>query len=142
GQGERMKRDFKPTHHTLTERYAFAITDTMAAQIVHAGDAIARQFMPSLMELTILPGEENDPINDYGHAPLKALVHRHGNRVLLKPTMACAVYCRFCFRREMVGPQGDTVTQSDIDAALDYIDTHTEISEVILTGGDPLILGP
>ncbi len=56
--------------------------------------------------------------------------------------MACAVYCRFCFRREMVGPQGDTVTQEHVDQALDYIESHDEITEVILTGGDPLMLSP
>ncbi len=92
--------------------------------------------------MNLLPQELLDPTGDYTHSPLKALVHRHKDRVLLKPTVACAVYCRFCFRREMVGPNGDTITQSDIDEALDYIVAHTEIKEVILTGGDPLMLSP
>ncbi len=128
----------------LTERYVIAVTPAMVDQIdIHdlANDPIAKQFVPDVRELIILPDEQGDPIGDYTHAPLKALVHRHSNRVLLKPTLACAVYCRFCFRREMVGPHGDTVTQKDVDEALDYIAQHSEITEVILTGGDPLVLG-
>ena len=129
---------------TLTERYSIAVTPEMAGLIGRNDpyDPIAAQFIPHINELNILPQEQVDPIGDYTHAPLKALVHRHADRVLLKPTAACAVYCRFCFRREMVGPNGDTITQSDIDQALDYIAAHTEIKEVIQTGGDPLMLAP
>lgn len=105
-------------------------------------DPIAAQFIPDPREEIILPQEVSDPVGDYTHAPLKALVHRHDNRVLLKATMVCAVYCRFCFRREMIGPNGDTITQSDLDEALEYIAAHPEITEVILTGGDPLVLSP
>lgn len=131
-----------PELETLSERYAIAITADMAALIEYDNDPIAKQFVPSAEELKILPQELQDPIGDYVHSPLKALVHRHANRVLLKPTHACEVYCRFCFRREMVGPEGDTITQSDVRDALDYIEQHREISEVILTGGDPLVLAP
>ena len=120
------------------------ITPDMARLIVPGAlnDPIALQFLPDERENVILPQELGDPTGDYAHAPLKALVHRHKNRVLLKATMVCAVYCRFCFRREMVGPDGDSITQSDVDQALDYIAEHPEINEVILTGGDPLILSP
>lgn len=120
------------------------ITPEMAALIVPgvSDDPIARQFVPDALENHVLPQELGDPTGDYTHAPLKALVHRHLNRVLLKPTMVCAVYCRFCFRREMVGPNGDSVTQSDVNQAIEYIEQHTEITEVILTGGDPLVLSP
>jgi lysine 2,3-aminomutase len=63
--------------------------------------------------------------------------------VLLKAVHVCPVYCRFCFRREMVGPQGEgTLTADELAAAIDYIRTHAEIWEVILTGGDPLVLSP
>ena len=129
----------------LTQRYAIAVTPTMLDQIDRTdplNDPVARQFIPHTDELLIRPEEDTDPIGDYVHTPLKALVHRHPDRVLLKPTLACAVYCRFCFRREMIGPHGDKVTHEDIEQALDYIAAHTEIKEVILTGGDPLILSP
>ena len=112
------------------------ITPEMAQLIVpgDAYDPVALQFIPSAHEDIILPQEMYDPIGDYAHAPLKALVHRHKDRVLLKPTNICAVYCRFCFRRDMVGPNGYAVTQKDVDDALDYIEAHKEISEVILNG--------
>lgn len=129
---------------TMTQRYAISITPEMDALMDrhNANDPIALQFVPDIRENTILPQELYDPIGDYAHSPSPALVHRYKNRVLLKPTHVCAVYCRFCFRREMVGPEGNSITQSDIDKALDYIEAHDEISEVILTGGDPLMLSP
>lgn len=128
----------------LAQRYTIAITPAMTALIdpEDVNDPIAAQFVPDMREMNLLPQELLDPTGDYVHAPLKVLVHRHKDRVLLKPTAACAVYCRFCFRREMVGPNGDTITQTDIDEALAYIAAHDEIKEVILTGGDPLMLAP
>ena len=62
--------------------------------------------------------------------------------MLLKLTPVCAVYCRFCFRREMIGPSANALMSEQLDAALDYIAAHPEIWEVILTGGDPLVLSP
>jgi lysine 2,3-aminomutase len=69
-------------------------------------------------------------------------VHRYPDRVLLKPLHVCAVYCRFCFRREMVGPGSESLDDSDMDSALQYIASRPEIWEVVVTGGDPLILSP
>ena len=70
-------------------------------------------------------------------------MHRYPDRVLLKLTHVCPVYCRFCFRREMVGPAGrGALSPQALDAALGYIRAQPEIWEVILTGGDPLILSP
>lgn len=131
----------------MTARYKTlpeGLTRDMANLIVadNENDPIARQFIASDSERIILPQEMNDPIGDYVHSSLKALVHRHKNRVLLKPTMVCAVYCRFCFRKDMIGPHGDTITQEDLDLAIAYIRNDSNISEVILTGGDPLILSP
>ena len=65
--------------------------------------AIARQFVPSLAENIILPNELHDPIGDDPHTPVKGIVHREPDRVLLKPVTICAAYCRFCFRREQLG---------------------------------------
>ena len=128
----------------VADRYTVAVTPAMAELIENHRegmiDPIAAQFIPTEAEMVTLPQEISDPIGDYHHSPLKALVHRHGNRVLLKPTLACAVYCRFCFRREMVGPNGDSISQKDVDDALAYIAENKQIHEVILTGGDPLVL--
>ncbi len=127
----------------VAARYAVAITPAMAELIdtSDAADPIARQFLPQAAELDVHPGELTDPIGDHVHSPVEGIVHRYPDRVLLKVTHACAVYCRFCFRREMVGPTGSAVlSPAAVDGALAYIADHSAIWEVILTGGDPLVL--
>ena len=129
----------------VAARYAVAVTGALAELIdpADAADPIARQFLPAEAELTTAPGESADPIGDDAHTPVPGVVHRYPDRVLLKVTHTCAVYCRFCFRREMVGP-GKTAALSpaELDAALAYIAADPAIWEVILTGGDPLMLSP
>jgi lysine 2,3-aminomutase len=84
-----------------------------------------------------------DPIGDDAYSPVKGIVHRYPDRVLLKPVHVCPVYCRFCFRREKVGADGDgNLSKAELAAALDYIRGNADIWEVILTGGDPLIMSP
>jgi lysine 2,3-aminomutase len=81
-----------------------------------------------------------DPTGDGAHEKLKGLIHRYPDRVLLKPTLTCLAYCRFCFRREKVGQGEANLTEAELDAAFGYIAAHPEIYEVILSGGDPLAL--
>lgn len=128
----------------VAARYAVAITPGVAALIdpADATDPIARQFVPDPRELVTAPEERADPIGDHTHAPIKGIVHRYPDRVLLKPLHVCPVYCRFCFRREDVGPGSDALSAAELDAALDYILSKSEIWEVILSGGDPLMLAP
>jgi lysine 2,3-aminomutase len=128
----------------VAARYAVAITPEMAALIDPAdpADPIARQFVPSGVELLTAPEERSDPIGDERLSPVKGIVHRYPDRVLLKPSHVCPVYCRFCFRREQVGPEGATLSAAELAAALDYIRARPQIWEVIVTGGDPLLLSP
>jgi lysine 2,3-aminomutase len=129
----------------VAARYAVAIPPALAALIEKGcvDDPIARQFMPHGDELVLAPGERADPIGDEAHAPVPGIVHRYPDRVLLKPVHVCPVYCRFCFRREMVGPgKSEALSPANLEAALRYIATHDEIWEVILTGGDPFMLSP
>lgn len=127
----------------VAARYAVAITPDMAALIEAPDDPIARQFLPDVRELDLAPEDLADPIGDEAHSPVKGIVHRYRDRVLLKLTHACAVYCRFCFRREAVGPGGaGGLDPAEREAAFAYIESHPEIWEVILTGGDPLVLSP
>ena len=129
----------------VAERYAIAISPAMAGLIdrTDPNDPIALQFVPQAAELTTTPEEREDPIGDLAHSPVEGIVHRYPDRVLLKAVHVCPVYCRFCFRREMVGPQGlGTLTPEALDNAFAYIADHPEIWEVILTGGDPLVLSP
>lgn len=134
-----------PALDRVARQYAVAITPPMAELIDAAdpADPIARQFVPSDAELEHRPEESADPIGDDGHSPVEGVVHRYADRVLLKANHACAVYCRFCFRREMVGPDGvRPLSGAQLDAAMAYIAGRTEIWEVIVTGGDPFILSP
>lgn len=128
----------------VAERYAIAAPRHMMGLIDRdaVDDPIAKQIIPTTAELVTTPDERPDPIGDHTYSPVKGLVHRYPDRVLLKVHSACAVYCRFCFRREMVGPGGDAMDESDITTAITYIKNHPEIWEVILTGGDPLVLSP
>ena len=126
---------------SVAARYAVAITPAMAARITAPEDAIARQFLPSRAELATHPEERVDPIGDHPHSPVKGLVHRYPDRVLVKLTHTCPVYCRFCFRREMVGPAGDgNLSEAELEAAFAYIAADPGIFEIIFTGGDPLML--
>ncbi len=129
----------------VAANYTIGITPAVAALIDkdNPDDPIARQFVPLVDELVTVPEEMADPIGDLSHSPVKGIVHRYPDRVLLKAVHVCPVYCRFCFRREMVGPQGlGTLTAAELDAAIAYIAAHSEVWEVILTGGDPLVLSP
>jgi lysine 2,3-aminomutase len=128
----------------VAARYAVAITPALAELIDTSDphDAIARQFVPDERELELHPDESPDPIGDDTHSPVEGVVHRYPDRVLLKVVNACGVYCRFCFRREMVGPGRGGLSRPALAAALDYIRATPEIWEVILTGGDPLVLSP
>jgi lysine 2,3-aminomutase len=129
----------------VAERYSIAMTPALADLVDPSDpdDPIARQFVPSVDELLTTPDEHADPIGDERHTPVRGIVNRYPDRVLLKLTHICPVYCRFCFRREMVGAaNGPGLSSSELEAALAYIESHSDIWEVILTGGDPLALSP
>lgn len=130
---------------TVAARYAVALTPHVAGLIDpdDPEDPIAAQFVPDIDELVTTPEEGPDPIGDSVHSPVPGIVHRYPDRVLLKLLHVCPVYCRFCFRREMVGPGDDAVLPSEaVERAFGYIADTPAIWEVILTGGDPLLLGP
>lgn len=128
----------------VAQRYSVAITPAMADLIDPSdpNDPIARQFIPDARELIETPGETADPIGDTTHSPVEGIVHRYPDRALLKIVHACPVYCRFCFRRETVGPGGEFLSGEKLDAAFDYIARTKALWEIILTGGDPFILSP
>ncbi len=137
-----------PTSHdplalrAVADRYAVAITPAMRALIERHDDPIGLQFLPDPAELTVAPHERADPIGDDALSPVKGVVHRYADRALLKPLLVCPVYCRFCFRREHVGPDGGLLTPAELDAAYRWFADHPAIREVILTGGDPFMLSP
>jgi lysine 2,3-aminomutase len=135
-------RDRLRSLEQVAARYAVSITPAVTDLIDPADqfDPIARQFVPDARELVVAPEESPDPIGDDAHSPVEGIVHRYPDRVLLKLVNVCAVYCRFCFRREMVGPGQGALSPAVLDCAIDYIRQNPRIWEVILTGGDPLVL--
>lgn len=134
--------DAVPGLEAVAARYATAITPAMAALINKAdpADPIGLQYIPDVAELITAPHELEDPTADAPFTPVKGVVHRYPDRALLKPLLACPVYCRFCFRREKVGPDGGVLTEAELQEAFAWFEGNTAIREVILTGGDPLML--
>ena len=126
----------------IEARYATAIPAAFRGLIDTPGDPIGLQVIPHPAEALTLPHEQADPTADGPFSPTPGLVHRYPDRVLIKPLLVCPLYCRFCFRREHVGPGGGLLTEAQLDAVLDYVRQRPAIREVILTGGDPLMLSP
>jgi len=129
---------------TVTDRFPMAITPQILKGIQQEGPGgpLAKQFLPDLKELMIDSDELSDPVGDEQYTVQKGVVHRYPDRCLLKPVSVCAVYCRFCFRRETLGGRKKGLTPTELEAAFQYISEHKEIWEVIITGGDPFILKP
>lgn len=128
----------------VARRYTVQTTPFLERLMDGAGpdDPLVRQFRPSAAELVTVPDELADPIGDDVRSPLPGLVHRYPDRVLLMPVKVCAAYCRFCFRRAVVGRGAAPLDEAQLAQALDYVRTHPEVWEVILSGGDPLLLSP
>jgi len=131
----------------VVKRFQVAVTPAMLGLMardesgaVAQGDALAAQFVPDPREAMVAPEELADPIGDEAHRPLPGLIHRYEDRVLIQPTHVCAVYCRFCFRRETVGPENGTLSEDQLQAIYEYVAARPQIFEVILSGGDPLVL--
>ncbi len=126
------------------ERYSIAVTPAVAALIDRddPADPDARQYLPDPAELLTAPHELEDPTADAPFTPVTGVVHRYPDRALLKPLLACPVYCRFCFRREAVGADGGVLGEAELEAALGWFARTPAVREAILTGGDPLMLSP
>ncbi|HUB63156.1 MAG TPA: lysine-2,3-aminomutase-like protein [Methylocella sp.] len=127
----------------IAAAYAIGITSAVAELIDPADqlDPIGRQFVPDVAELATQPNEMADPTGDRLFSPVEGIVHRYPDRALLKLLHICPVYCRFCFRRAVVGPNSPThLSPEALATAIGYIADHPAIWEVILTGGDPLTL--
>ncbi|GAA4500410.1 lysine-2,3-aminomutase-like protein [Gluconacetobacter tumulicola] len=134
--------DAAPALEDVARQYATAIPPAFAALIERPDDPIGLQVIPDAAELAVAAHERADPIADDALSPVPGIVHRYADRALLKPLLVCPLYCRFCFRREHVGPDGGVLDDAALARALDWLRDHPAIREVILTGGDPLMLSP
>jgi lysine 2,3-aminomutase len=123
----------------VVERYPMRINPYYLGLIKKKGDPIYRQCVPDRREIRQVNGLE-DPLNEEGNSPVPGLTHRYPDRVLFLVSSRCAMYCRFCNRKRKVG-QPSMVTKESIAEGLSYIRCHKEIRDVLLSGGDPFLLG-
>ncbi len=121
------------------DRFPMRITPYYLTLVEKAGDPIWLQCVPDRRELEN-DGQVSDPLNEEGLSPVQGLIHRYPDRVVFLVSSRCAVYCRFCMRKRRVGCSQSNMTDKDADAALDYIAGTPSIRDVILSGGDPLLL--
>jgi len=122
-------------------RMATAITPYFA-KVMDRNDSncpIRRQAIPTLEEFHFSPHDLNDPCAEDENSPVHGLVHRYPDRVLLLVTDKCAVYCRYCTRRRMVGSSEKCITEEKLDEAVAYIQATKKVRDVLISGGDPLL---
>ena len=103
-------------------------------------DPVWLQSVPSINETYFADEEKDDPLYEDTDSPVKGLTHRYPDRALLLLTDQCSMYCRFCTRRRFAGASDSAMPQSQIDAAIDYIAKTPAIRDVVLSGGDSLLL--
>lgn len=123
----------------VISRYPVRVTKYYASLIREEGDAIWKQCMPDIRELED-DIQSADPLQESFLSPVPGLIHRYADRVVLLVSNLCPVYCRFCMRKRHVGSGSSPMGEEDLKLALDYIAANSGIRDVILSGGDPLML--
>jgi lysine 2,3-aminomutase len=126
-----------------TQRFRMEITPYFASLMDRADPncPIRRQVVPSSAELLTKPSEQIDPLAERKHTPAPGIIHRYPDRVLFFPTIHCAAYCRFCTRSRIVGNNDEMVPAHELARAFEYLRAHSEIRDVVISGGDPLTIG-
>ncbi len=142
---EQLVDRFGPEHfpdlHRLTQaidNFEFRISPAMVDLIQEPGDPIWRQYVPDEAELEVIHGMM-DSLNEDADSPVPNITHRYPDRALFLVSPVCASYCRFCTRRRKVGDP-EKIPLSQLESAFQYLEEHEEIRDVILSGGDPLLL--
>jgi lysine 2,3-aminomutase len=101
---------------------------------------LRRQVVPTIQELQVAQADMADPLGEDHHSPVPGLVHRYPDRALLLVTDQCASYCRHCTRRRLVGAKQQVMSLEQMDRVVSYLARKTEIRDVLVSGGDPLIM--
>ena len=142
---EALVARFGPEHFPDLDRlrlaarnFEFRISPAMVDLITAPGDPIWRQYVPDLQELEVHDGMV-DSLAEDANSPVPNITHRYPDRALFLVSPVCASYCRFCTRRRKVGDP-DKIPLRELDSAFRYLAEHTEIRDVIMSGGDPLLL--
>ncbi|PYP50916.1 MAG: lysine 2,3-aminomutase [Gemmatimonadetes bacterium] len=118
--------------------FEFRISPAMVDLIKSPGDPIWRQYVPDLQELEVRDGLV-DSLAEDAHSPVPNITHRYPDRALFLVSPVCASYCRFCTRRRKVGDP-EKISMRELESAFRYLEAHSEIRDVIMSGGDPLLL--
>ena len=142
GQVIPLERMEKKGMEESLQKFRMAITPYYAALIDQNREdgPIRAQAVPNVLELVERPSDLLDPLSEEGDSPVPGLTHRYPDRVLLLVTRVCAMYCRHCTRRRTVGQEDSHGRPEEIDMALQYISSHEEIRDVLISGGDPFTL--
>ena len=128
------------TVREVVAKYPMRITPHVLSTIKTPGDAIWKQVVPTGEELQYDAAcASEDPLHEGADSPVPNLVHRYPDRVLLYVTHQCPIYCRFCTRKRFVGSPG-MLTPDNLRQVVDYLHAHTEVRDIILSGGDPLMV--
>jgi lysine 2,3-aminomutase len=130
GDIERLKQ--------AAENFEFRISPAMVDLIREPGDPIWQQYVPTVQELEVEDGIV-DSLAEDAHSPVPNITHRYPDRALFLVSPVCASYCRFCTRRRKVGDP-EKIPMAQLESAFRYLEEHTEIRDVIMSGGDPLLL--
>ena len=120
------------------ENFQMRLTPAVLAQIKEVGDPIWNQYVPTVQELDVVDGVI-DSLDEDGDSPVPNITHRYPDRVLFLVSPVCASYCRFCTRRRKVGDP-EKIPLNQYESAFEYIRSHPEIRDVIMSGGDPMML--
>lgn len=139
----RLSENEKNDIQKCLEFFRMAITPYYASLINSddPNDPVRKQAVPSIEETYPCENDLADPLNEEGDSPVPHIVHRYPDRVLFLVTLQCSMYCRHCTRRRVVGEEDGIITEKELTQALDYIRNHTEIHDVLISGGDPLVMG-
>ncbi len=142
---EQLAARFGPEHfpeiaklQQAAENFEFRISPAMVDLIQAPDDPIWRQYVPTVQELEVHDGMV-DSLAEDEHSPVPNITHRYPDRALFLVSPVCATYCRFCTRRRKVGDP-EKIPMSQLESAFQYLEQHTEIRDVIMSGGDPLLL--
>ncbi|MDP2303679.1 MAG: KamA family radical SAM protein [Ignavibacteria bacterium] len=128
----------KAVAESLNEFFQVRINPYYLSLIRYPGDPIWLQCVPDIQELQDLDAEE-DPLMEDAMSPVPNITHRYPDRALFLTTSQCGLYCRFCTRKRKVG-DSEKISMKGLEAAFNYLEQHNEIRDVILSGGDPLML--
>ncbi len=135
--------EYKEKLRKVSKIFPIRINSYFLDQIKEENDPMWKQVVPTLAELDDFISDEEsldlDPLNEEGDMPVPELVHRYPDRVLLMVNNQCPIICRFCTRKRKIGFPG-IVTRETLRLGIEYIRNHPEIRDVILSGGDPLLV--